>query len=639
MNGSDNHRVAFAEFELDRAHRRLYRDGETVPLYSKAFDLLVFLIEHNGDVVQKSEILDMVWADQFVEEANLSVQISALRKALGETTYEPRFLITVPGVGYKFVADVKKADAVDDEIVIEKHRIERYTVTADTDGVEGLAIKELPAGRARRRSWILGLSAVALIAALGAAGYFYYSAQKPRIASVAVLPFEYQDRDPNSEYLSEGLAESVIHSLSSSPDLRVMSRNSAFRFRGPEPDVRAIGRELNVDAILTGRIVTLGENLSIRAELISATDNSVVWGEQFTRKFEDVERLQADIADSIAQRLRLRLADDGSTHSERGKNVDPEAYRLTLLGRYYLNKLTDEGFRKGLDQFQKAIERDPNYAPAHAGLAQAYNRLSGFNAIPPYEGFPKARAEAEKALELDDRLADAHATLGSVKLSYDWDWAGSEKEFNRAIEISPNDADARQQYSYHLASLGRFDEALVQMKHALELDPLSLEKYAGVGEILYLRRDYDGAIQQYNKSLEMESNSGFLHWAIGNVYVRKGMYEEAIAEYRKSIPLSGDSPDEPASLAYALAVSGRREEAQAILKQLEENYPKRYVSPSTLAIICAGLGDDDRAFDWLEKAYERRDLLLILLKVEPMFDPLRDDPRFTDLARRVGHAL
>jgi serine/threonine-protein kinase len=401
-------------------------------------------------------------------------------------------------------------------------------------------------------------------------------------------------------------------------------------------DAKVIGGELGVDSILNGRITSVGDSLSIHAELISTADNSVIWGEQFTRKFADVERLQADIAEAIAKRLRVRLKGGETGPGGPSRTVDPEAYRLTLLGRYHLNKLTDEGFWKGRDYFERAIELDPEYAPAHAGLAEAYNRLSGWNAIPPHDGFPKSRAEAEKAIALDSQLSAAHGTLGMVKHFYDWDWQGAEREFKRAIEINPNDADVRQYYSYHLSAMGRFDESLAQMKQALALDPLSLEKNAGIGEVFYLGRNYDGALEQYTRALEMDANSGFLHWAIGNVYNRKGMYAEAIAAYQKAIPLSGESLDEPAALAHALALSGKHPEARAILKDLQQRSAKRYISPTAIAVIYSALGEKDLAFASLEKAYERRDMLLVLLKAEPVFDGLRDDPRFTDLVRRVG---
>jgi tetratricopeptide (TPR) repeat protein len=306
------------------------------------------------------------------------------------------------------------------------------------------------------------------------------------------------------------------------------------------------------------------------------------------------------------------------------------------MGRYHLNRLTDDGFLKGRDYFQKAIDKDPNYAAAYAGLADAYNRLSGFNAISPKDGYPKATAASLKALEIDDNLAEAHTSLGTVKFFYGWDWSGAEREFRRAIEINPGYSDAHQMYAYYLSAMGRADEALGEMKRARELDPISLEKLAGIGEMLYYQRRYDEAIEQYQKTLEMDPNSGFAHWAIGNAYVHKGMFDQAVAEYQKAIPLSGDSPDEPAMLGYAYALSGKSREARQIIDELQKRSQRSYISPTTIAVIHGGLGENDRAFEWLDKAYEGQDSLLILLKVEPMFDSIRNDPRFTELLRRVN---
>ncbi|HEX6125119.1 MAG TPA: winged helix-turn-helix domain-containing protein, partial [Pyrinomonadaceae bacterium] len=628
-----NRPIQFAEFELDLAHRKLYRDGKPVALYAKAFDLLVFLIEHNGEVVPKGEILDTVWADQFVEEANLSVQISALRKALGESKNQTRFLVTVPGVGYKFVADLHSPG---EDVVSGKHRVEGY-VLSDEDGASKEGSRErLPPGRAAVRNWILGFTVLAVVAAGLVGGYFYFnSTQKPKITSLAVLPFVSEER-ADREYLGEGLADSVIHSISGTADLRVVSRNSAFRFRGNEPDAKAIGRELDVDAILTGRIINQGENLSVRAELISTADNSVIWGESFTRKLADIERLQGDIARSISEKLRLKLSSTGTHILEKNQPADPDAYQLYLHGRFHLNKFTDEGFFKGRDYFQQAIDKDPNYALAYAGLSEAYNRLCGYNAMPSSECFPKSRIAAEKAIELDDGLADAHAMLASTKHFYDWDWPGAEKNFRRAIEIDPNNAEAHQLFSYHLTGMGRFEESLAEMRRAHDLDPLSIETTVGIAEILYFQKRYDEALEQANRALELDRNAGFVHWTIANIYRQKGMLNEAIAQYERSIPLSGDSADEPASLAYAYALAGRKDEARRILKELKQRADRQFISPCALAIVHSGLNEKDEAFEFLERAYSSRDFMLTLLKIEPTFDRLRDDPRYSDLMRRVG---
>ncbi len=635
MTEAKNDRILFAEFEFDRSRRKLYRAGKAVQLYAKAFDLLGFLIENNGRVVTKDEILSQVWPDQFVEEANLSVQVSALRKALGETRNETRFLVTVPGVGYKFVAELLGNSS--ETAVVERETIGRIALDDEIDTANVNSQKQLAVLTGNRKV-LFALAGIAPLILLAFFGYKYFAPAPRQITSLAVLPFENQDRDPNSEYLGEGLAESVIDSLSGTADLRVMSRNSSFRFRGREPDAKSIGRELNVDAVLTGRIVTVGDNLSIRAELISVSDNSVMWGEQFTRRASEVQSLQADIARSIADRLRLKLSSGDKNRLERTQSSDPEAYRLYLLGRFHLNKFNDEGFFKSRDYFQQAIDRDPTYAQAYSGLSEAYNRLCGYNALPSSECFPKSRIAAEKALELDDGLADAHAALASVRHFYDWDWTGAEKEFVRAIEIDPNNSYAHQVYSYFLTAMARFDESLVHMRLAHELDPLAVEKISGIGEIYFFQKRYGDAIAQYHKALEMDKNAGFVHWAMGNVYLQQGKLDDAIAEYERSIPLSGDSPDEFASLAYAKAKAGRKDEARKLLAELNQRAKRQHISPCVFAMVHGALGEKDEAFAWLEKAYSNRDFILTLLKVEPTFDPLRDDPRYDDLMRRVGFA-
>ena len=632
MDSPNNHRIAFAEFELDLAHRKVFRDGEPIALYAKAFDLLVFLVERNGEVVPKGEILDKVWPDQFVEEANLSVQISALRKALGESKNESRFLVTVPGVGYKFVADISTDD--EGELVLERRTIERVSVS---ESVQDDEPKQLPGSRSSGRWWIYALGGLALVLLSGLGLYkFFYSAPTQRVTSLAVLPFVNQQEDPSLEYLNQGLAESVIDSLSGLSDVRVMSRNSSFRFQGDEPDAKRIGSELNVDAVLTGRITTIGDGLSIRAELISTADNSVIWGESFTRKLADLERLQTDIARSISDKLRLKISGPNQTRFEKTQTTDPEAYRLYLHGRYHLNKFTDDGFFKGRDFFQQAIDRDPDYALAYAGLAEAYNRLCGYNAMPSSECFPKSRMAAERALELDEDLADAHATLASTKHFYDWDFPGAEKSFRRALEIDPNNSQTHQLFSYHLTSMERFEESMAEMQRAHELDPLSVEKAIGIAELFYFQKRYDEAITEANKVLELDKNAGFVHWIIGNIYLQQGKLDDAIGQYEKSIPLSGDSPDERASLAYAYALAGRKDDARRILADLKQRSSRQFISPCVLAIVHAGLGEKDEAFASLERAYSGRDFMLTLLKIEPTYDRLRDDPRYTDLMRRVG---
>ena len=656
MNGELQQNISFAEFELDTAHRRLLRLGEPLSLYAKTYDLLAYLLEHNGKIVTKDEILESVWAGQFVEEANLSVQISALRKVLGEKIDAPRFLITVPGKGYKFVADIQNG-IEQNEIVIQKQTVTRVVVESESEfsdensppiaaiyaATNDVAINplQLPAGSLPRNNtrYAIFASCGLLFALLAVLAYNKWSPPPQpaaQIKSIAVLPFKPLVSENRNESLEIGMADTLIAKLSNFREINVRPISAVRRYAGIEQDAVAAGREQQVDAVLDGQLQQSGEKIRVTVRLVRVEDGTTIWTNQFDEKMTDIFVLQDAIAERVAGALALRLTREEKGQLTKRYTENTEAYQLYLMGRYQLNRLTDDGFLKGRDYFQQAIDTDPNYALAYAGLADSYNMLSGFNALAAKEGFPKARAAAIRALELDGELAEAHTALGTVKLSYDWDWSGAEREFKRAIEINPRYSDAHHTYSYYLSAMGRFDEALAEMRRAQELEPLSLVKIIGIGEIYYYQRQYDQAIEQYQKVLEMDPNSGFTHWAIGNVYLRKGMYDEAIAEYQKAIPLSGDSPDEPAMLAYAYALSGRKGEALQIINDLKQRSTRSYISPTIIAFIYIGLGEKDEAFALLDKAYDGRDFLLVLLKVEPMFDNLRSDPRFPVLLMRVG---
>jgi len=454
--------------------------------------------------------------------------------------------------------------------------------------------------------------------------------------SIAVLPFKPLVAGSRDEALEMGMADTLINKLSGMKQIIVRPISAVRKYANLEQDAVAAGREQRVDVVVDGSIQKSANKVRVTVRLMKVADGRQLWTETFDEKFTDIFAVQDRVSERVVGLLAVKLTGQEQSLLAKRYTDDAEAYDFYLKGRYHLNRLTDDGFMKGRDYFQQAIDKDPNYALAYAGLADAYNRLSGFNALPPREGFPKARAAAMKALELADRLAEAHTVLGAVNLFYDWDWSGAEREFKRAVEINQSYSDAHQMYSYYLSAMGRFDEALYEMRRAQELDPLSLVKIAGIGEILYYRRQYDQALEQYQKALEMDPNSGFTHWLIGNVYVRKGRYVEAIAEYQKSIPLSGNSPDEPASLGYAYGLSGKRREAHQVIDELKKRSERSYIPPTLIAIIYTGLGEKDQAFAWLDKAYNERDGILVLLKVEPMFDSLRSDPRFADLLRRVG---
>ena len=658
----------FDEFELDAGNRQLRRADKILVLPAKAFDLLLVLVENSRQLVKKDELFRSVWHDQIVEESNLTVHISQIRKALGESKNNPRYIETVPGYGYRFTGDISNGSGGDEEkIVVQRETVTRLIAKSElefsddadlpaaanarpsnlTTGNAAANVPQLPARASfRPRNRKLSFAALALAGLLFiglAAGAAYYKFSEPQsstgaaaqIKSIAVLPFKPLVAENRNESLEMGMADTLIAKLSNFREINVRPISAVRKYASIEQDAVAAGREQKVDAVLDGQIQKSDDQIRMTVRLVRTADGTTIWTNQFDEKITDIFTLQDSISDRVAAALSLKLTREEKGRLARHATENTEAYQFYMLGRYHLNRLTDDGFTKGRDYFQKAIETDPNYALAYVGLAEAYNRLSGFNALPPKDGYPKAKAAALKALEIDADLAEAHASLGTVNFFYDWDWSGAEKEFRRAIEINPGYSDAHQLFSYYLAAMGRADEALAEMRRAQELDPLSIEKLAGVGEMLYFQRRYESAVEQFQKALEMDPNSGFAHWAIGNVYVHKGMYAEAVAEYQKAIPLSGDSPDEPASLAYAYALSGKRREAEQIIDELKTRSKQSYLSPTIIAFIYGALGENERAFEWLEKAYEGHDFLLVFLKVEPMYDPLRSDPRFTELLRRV----
>jgi TolB-like protein/Tfp pilus assembly protein PilF len=489
-----------------------------------------------------------------------------------------------------------------------------------------------------RRKSILVVAAIGLLILLGAGGWFYRSSGRggETIDSVAVLPFANASGDPNSEYLSDGITESLINSLSQLPHLKVMSRDSAFMYKGKDTDARTVGQTLGVRAVLKGRVMQRGDDLEISAELVDARDDSHIWGEQYSRKAADIFALQGDLAKDMTSMLRMRLTGEEAKRMTKSYTANPEAYQDYLKGRYWWNKANEEGFRKGIEYFQQAIAKDPGYAQAYAGLADSYLFAGTFvGNVPPKDAYPKVKEAALKALEIDDTLAEAHIPLAVTKIQYDWDWSGGEREFQRAIALNPSSARAHQAYGFVLlAATGRFEEAIVELKRAQELDPLSLLINGNLGIVFYLARQYDQAIEQERKTLDLDANFIVPHWYLGSSYVQKSMYKEAIAEFEKALVIAPGNTLALAGLGYTYAVTGRRAEAQKVLDQLNELSKQKYVPAWSRSIIYEGLGQKDKAFEWLEKAYEERSIYAI--KADLAFDPLRSDPRFADLLRRMN---
>ena len=451
------------------------------------------------------------------------------------------------------------------------------------------------------------------------------------IDSIAVLPFINQNNDPEMEYQSDGLTESIINSLAQIPNIRVISRSSVFRYKGKETDPVKAGKELGVRAVLTGRILQRGDNLTISTELVDVRDNKQLWGEQYTEKVSDLMSLQRAIASQITGNLRLQLSAPEHERVTKHHTESPEAYQLFLKGRFHWNKRTGESLEKSVEYFNQAIEKDPQFALAYAGLADTWFSRGWYRFVVPKEAYEKARAAATRALELDDRLAEAHTILAAIKSTYDWDWQGAEKEFKLAIQLNPNYATAHQRYSLFLPITGRFDEAVAEAKKAREVDPLSLSVNENVGDILYLARRYDEAIEQLRKTLELDPNFQVAHGTLAKVYDAQGQPEKALEERLKGTP-----PEAAVQMRKIFAASGMKGYWKYRLEQTLERAKRDYVSPADLALYYARIDDKDTAFAWLEKAMEERSILFNYLVADARFDNLRSDPRFPKLLARVG---
>jgi serine/threonine protein kinase/tetratricopeptide (TPR) repeat protein len=468
---------------------------------------------------------------------------------------------------------------------------------------------------------------------------FYLYVRNPKggtIESIAVLPFEIHSNDADADYISDGITESIINSLTRLPNLRVIPRSMAFRYKGKTADPQKIGDELRVNAVLSGRIVQHGDSLTVSVELDDIRDGKQLWGEQYNRKLADLLAVQKDIASEISQRLRWQVTADQRRKLATGSTENPEAYQLYLKGKYYTSKFTKEGMEKGLQYFNQAIATDPNYALPYAGLAEYYIVAVDWF-MSPHDSMPKAREAAMKALAIDDTLADAHHSRGEVAHFYEWDWTTAEIEFKRAIELNPNDFSSHESYSWLLLDTGRPDEAIAEGRRAVQIDPVSPETNTYLGIDLVFARRYDEAIDQLRKTVELDPNYWYAHNVLGRAYEASGKLPEAIAEFKRVLELENKVAENSCNLGHAYALSGQRTEAEKIIAQLKVSSPQTYVPPYNMATIYAGLGDKDQAFAWLNRAYdERSDNLVLFIKVDPQVDNLRSDPRFGELLRRIG---
>ncbi|MEK6303754.1 MAG: protein kinase [Acidobacteriota bacterium] len=513
------------------------------------------------------------------------------------------------------------AVAATQEDIVERSGAKR---AAPTISITGHIVSEI-----KQRKGALALIVAALVVAVAAV--LYFASGSGAINSVAVLPFDNASNDPNTEYLSDGISDSLINSLSKLPQLKVISRNSSFKYRGKEVDLQEVAKALGVQAIVTGRVMQVGDRLQVSAELADTRDKTQMWGEQYNRQATDLQAVQEEIARTISEKLRLRLTGAQEQQLRKRATGDSAAYQLYLNGLFYWRKGGTENYRKALDYYNKAAALDPNFALAYTGVASVYNQLGGTD--DPKETVANAKAAIQRSLGLDETLAEAHGVLANIKLS-EWDWPGAEIEYKRAIELNPNLAAAHGDYAVCLSTMGRQPEALTENKRAQELDPLRVSIRNGEGIILLNARRHDEAISQFQKVINMQPDYSQAHEYLGYTYAAKGMYAEAIAEYQKAISIEEDPTLIQAYLGYSYAMSGKRDEALNFLDKMKTT--KEYVSPAELAILYAGLGDKEEAFAALERAYAEHDPQMQYLKVEAHYDSLRADPRFTDILRKVG---
>lgn len=576
----------FGPFCLNATEGLLLCDGRPVSLAPKALAILSVLVGKNGRLVEKSELIDRVWPDTFVEESNLTQNIFTLRKLLGKDAHGRPYIETVSRRGYRFTAEVKE---LRDE--------------GQPPDDRGAGVPPLDGKRA--------------------------------LTSIAVLPFSLIGEESGDEYLKLGMADALITRLGNIRKIILRPTSAVRKYVSHEQDSIRLGQKLGVEAVLEGTIQRRGEQFRITVQLVSVSSETTLWAERFDEKFTDIFAVEDSISEQVAGALILQLTSDEKRRLTKRYTEDVEAYQAYLKGRYFWNKRTEEGMRKGVECFRQAIEIDPLYALAYAGLADSYNLLGIYNVLPPPEIFPKAKAAAVKALEIDDTVAEAHTSLASVLQHFDWDWAGAEREYRRALELNPDYATAHHWYANYLITMERHAEAMEEMRLARRLDPLSPIIDGNIGNLLYYTRRYDRALEHFRKILKMEPDFYGTHSNLGGVYEQKGMYEEAISEFEKALALD-DNLSTRAWLGHAYALAGKTAAAHEVINDLKERAQSRYISPYDIAMIYIGLGDVGQAFAWLDRAYEDRSDSLVWLRIDPRLDSIRSDPRLIDLMERVG---
>jgi TolB-like protein/DNA-binding winged helix-turn-helix (wHTH) protein/Tfp pilus assembly protein PilF len=630
--------LRFGTYEVSLQSGEVRKAGLRIRVQQQPMRLLEILLERPGQVVTREELCSRVWPNENFGDFDLALNIAIgkLRSALGDSAENPRFIETLPKRGYRFIADVSIVDG--------EPRPKRsgpasgdLAETEPADKHEAVTLVGAPRYQLWTAPRIMVAVALALILPILAL-WLFHSREPARVGirSLAVLPLENLSGDAAQNYFADGMTDELITDLAQISALRVISRTSVMVYKGARKPLPQIAHELNVDAVVEGTVLRSGDRVRITAQLIEASTDKHLWSQSYEGELRDTLALQKKVAGAIADQIRINLTPQEQAALKTVKAVNPGAYESYLKGRYFWNKRTADGFKVALAYFNQSIEEDPKYAPSYSGLADTYALLGDWQyaVMPPMEAFPQAKTAAIKALELDGALGEAHNSLAFVLDGFDWDLDAGGKEFQRAIELSPGYATAHHWYAWHLSLLGRYDEAIVEMRKAENLDPLSLIINADLAELLALAHSYDESIRQSRKTIEMDPNFALAHSQLAQAYLQKHMYDEAVAEMQIAVRLSANSPTCIANLARADVAAGKRSEAMKLLSDLKKRSNSTYSNAAEIAMIYASLGDADQAMTWLEKGYEERFNPGVLLR--PAFDPLRSDLRFQKLLHRVG---
>ena len=630
--------VRFGTYEVSFQSGDVRKGGLRIKVQQQPLKVLEILLERPGEVVTREVLRSRVWVgEEFGDfDQAVNIAIAKLRAALGDSAENPRFIETVPKHGYRFIAEVSVVDTD-----VHPRKLEREPGDQPGNDFEHPSQGGPSAVAPHRRRWFKRLVLSGLPAILGLlimAVWFFRSRVPPptSIRSLAVLPLENLSGDASQEYFADGITDELITDLAQIRALRVISRTSAMVYKGARKPLPEIARELNVDAVVEGTVLQQGDQVRITAQLIQVPADKHLWAKSYEGSLRDTLALQNKVAEEIAEQIRIEVTAREQAALRSGKPVDPNAYEEYLKGRYFWNKRTADGLQKARDHFNQAIARNPNYAAAYSGLADTYALLGDWQyaVMTTKEALPKAEAAARKALELDDSLSEAHASLAFCLEGFDWNWDAAEKEYRRAIEVNPGYATAHHWYAWHLSLMGRNSEAIAEMRHAENLDPLSLIINADLAELLLIAHHPDESIEQSRKTIEMDPHFALAHNQLAQAFLEKHMFNDAITELQQAIELSGGSPMCIANLARAYAGSNRKAEALRLLNDIEKSAAPGYSHTAEIATIYAALGDKDQAINWLEKGYEDRFNPGVLLR--PGFDPLRSDPRFQQLQQRIG---